>query len=173
MGGVGPRSNPEPDSNPDPARVLLASRAPAAAVPASRRPCVLSAPPPERPALGGSSAPPRPRAGPAPLVASGPATVEGDGGGHDRTWTGRCVCARGVSGLAPSSCPRGRVPPPLSSPRQLPLGRCGGRERAGLAGIQLLEGGRWWRRRLREVTPPHAGSGLEAAQHRPGWYTVA
>lgn len=173
MGGVGPRSNPEPDSNPDPARVLLASRAPAAAVPASRRPCVLSAPPPERPALGGSSAPPRPRAGPAPLVASGPATVEGDGGGHDRTWTGRCVCARGVSGLAPSSCPRGRVPPPLSSPRQLPLGRCGGRERAGLAGIQLLEGGRWWRRRLREVTPPPAGSGLEAAQHRPGWYTVA
>lgn len=114
--GWGPRSNPEPDSNPDPARVLLASRAPAAAVPASRRPCVLSAPPPERPALGGSSAPPRPRAGPAPLVASGPATVEGDGGGHDRTWTGRCVCARGVSGLAPSSCPRGRVPPPLSSP---------------------------------------------------------
>lgn len=44
-GGVewGPRSNPEPDSNPDPARVLLASRNPAAAVPASRRPCVLRA----------------------------------------------------------------------------------------------------------------------------------
>lgn len=47
--------------------VLLASRAQAVAVPASRRPCVLRAPRPGLRALGGSSAPPRPlRAVPAP-----------------------------------------------------------------------------------------------------------
>lgn len=171
--GWGPLLNPEADSNPDPARVLLASRAPAAAVPASRRPCVLSAPLPERPALGGSSAPPRPRAGPAPLVASGPATVEGDGGGHDRTWTGRCVCARGVSGLAPSSCPRGRVPPPLSSPP--PTAAAGPLRGAGEggAGRDPAPGGRAVVAAASaggHPTPRRLRAGSRPAQ---AWYTVA
>lgn len=113
--GWGPRSNPEPDSNPDPTRVLLASRAPTAAVPASRRPCALRRRPPDQPS---AVAPPRPApSGQAPPpVACGRANVEGDGKGHDRTWTAG-VCARvGVSGLAPSSSPWDSVPLLLSSP---------------------------------------------------------
>lgn len=133
------RTPTQPGSySPRPLRPPLSQR-PAARAPSARRrrpPDQPSAVAPPRPALSGPAPPP---------VACGRANVEGDGKGHDRTWTAG-VCARvGVSGLVPSSSPCDSVPLLLSSPNPLQLGCCGGREGAGLAGVQLLEGGRrWW-----------------------------
>lgn len=116
-GGVGttlePRTGLEPRPNSGPTRLARSGRRCPSVLPPVRPP-----PPPARPALGGSPAPPRPApSGQAPPpVACGRANVEGDGKGHDRTWTAG-VCARvGVSGLAPSSGPWDSVPLLLSSP---------------------------------------------------------
>lgn len=138
-----PRSGLEP--RPNLTQVLPASRAPAAAVPASRRPCVLRAPPPGRPALGSSSAPALPPLGrPRPQPPGVPAAVEGGGCREKAIAPGPqvCVCvrarARGLglvwSFRSSSRSPRGTVPATAAA------GRCGGREGAGLAEAQLREG---------------------------------
>lgn len=111
---------------------LLASRAPAAAVPASRCPSVLRAPPP---GLRASAvAPPRPLGEPRPQSLAPPPAARGlDGSGEmgprrrNHTWAAG-VCAGAPGG--PSPCPRGSPPesPPLSP------AAAGGREGAGLPG---------------------------------------
>lgn len=131
-------------------RVLLASRAPAAA---SLRPAARASSARRRPASRPSAvAPPRLapyglsppfRTGPAPQSPKGRAAVERGvrREGHNRTWTAG-VCARG--GVRP--CPLASPPLPEAEaptavlPRRLQLGRGGGREGAGLAGAQLQEG---------------------------------
>lgn len=111
--------------------VLLASRAPAAAVPASRCPCVLRAPPPGLRASAVAPPPPvspAPGARPRPLPPVGWAAV-GRWGREDTITPGRQagVCARmGVPALVPAPLlpePRG---PTAVPPLLLQLGRCGG-----------------------------------------------
>lgn len=159
--GVGttlePRSGLEPRT-PNQPRVLLASRAPAAAVPASRRPGVLRAPPPGCRAVGARPAPKAPpREGhaptrPRPSAARGPA-AQREARVSRLHLGGRCARAWGCP--APSQCPgpRGGVSPAvLLSPVQ--PGRRGGAGGGG-AGQGPAPGGRGGRaRRRREVTLP-------------------
>lgn len=160
---------------PTPPGGLLASRAPAAAVPASRRPCVLRAPPPGCRALGESPAPegePRPlRPRPAPCgrsklgrrrgaceeraIAPGPQVCER-------------ACVRGwgwsVSpcplDLAVPSSPPGRVPSPLSAPARCSWAAAGGRRGRGWPGTSPG----------RSPLPPRPRAGSGPAQ---AWYRVA
>jgi hypothetical protein len=161
-------------------RVLLAWRAPAAAaVPASRRPCVLRAPPPGRQALG-----PAPIADHAPSLAQATPPCSRPGAssvgvgktvdGHGVTWkAGMCAGRWWEDGAVTSPRPPPLRTSPLSAgcPRPLQLGRCGGLDvwaaGGGGAGRGPARGGRGGGR-----SPlPHGGPGLEAAQRRPGtWW---
>lgn len=137
--GWGPRSNPEPGSNPDPTRVLLASRAPAAAVPASRRPCALRAPPPPPPDQPSAVAPP-PRGRPRPLSPEAGPTWRGMV--RDTIAPGRQVCVRmwGCPASSPPPVP-GTVLSYCCLPRPAAAGRLRGAGGGG-AGRSPAPGGR-------------------------------
>lgn len=146
--------------------VLLASRAPAAAVPASRCPCVLRAPPP---GLRASAvAPPRPSCAPPPAP---PPAARGRGSGgemgpEDAITPGRQVYARawGYQSLSSRLSSPSPGVPPRSRPSCCSRAAAGGG--TGSAPAPLGRKGR--ARRWREITPPPAGRRLEAAQRRPG-----
>lgn len=142
MGGVGwgwgPRLNPEPDRTPTNFGSYLASRAPAAAVPASCRRGLRRRPPDQPSAVAPPC--PAPPSGQAPLcrLVAGPTWR---GMVRDTIAPGRQVCVRAWGCPAPPPPP---VPGTVFPYCCLPA-RCShaeGREGAGLAGVQLLEGGR-------------------------------